>query len=170
MPAFVTSRRSWLIAALAIALVLALIFGGRGAVRLYFRMTRPPPPPRQTDVANIAGWMPLRLISRTYRVPQPELAQALGITPEEGFRSASLDEIAAQTGRSSDEVVEIVRETVREWQSTHPEPTGPGPPRRNDPKPNEPDPTRPTGLAPAPSSRSLPASTDRIMLAGRSAS
>jgi len=120
-----TVRRPWLIAAVAIALVLALVLGGRGLVRLAFRLAGPPPPPRETDVSTIAGWMPLRLVSRSFRVPEPELYRALGIEPE-GRRSNTLDEIAAQTGRSSDEVVEIVRETVSSWQTSHPDQGGPG--------------------------------------------
>lgn len=121
-----------------IALLVALAFGGRGAVRLFHRLTGPPPPPRQTDVASIAGWMPIRLVSRAYRVPEPELYRALGVEEPPGRRGMTLDEIAAQTGRGSDEVVEIVRETVRTWQASHPEPVGPGPPDRTPPLPTGP--------------------------------
>jgi hypothetical protein len=125
-------RRSWLIVAIALALLVALLVGGRGAWRLYGRFHGPPPPPRQTDVSSIAGWMPLRLVSRTYRVPEPELERALGIQPE-GRRSSTLDEIASETGRSSDEVVAVVRQTVQDWQASHPDDRGPGPPGRGPP-------------------------------------
>ena len=136
MAAF-ASRRPWLIAILAIALVIALVVGGRGAVRLYFRLTGPPPPPRQTDVSTIADWMTVPYVSRTYRVPEGELGRALNITPE-NRRTRTLAQIAGETGRTSDEVVGIVRVTVSEWQATHPEP--PRPP----PKPAEASPA-PTG-------------------------
>jgi hypothetical protein len=141
------ARRRWLIAAIVLGLVVALLIGGRGAWRLVNRFAGPPPPPRQTDVSSIAGWMPVRLVSRTFRVPEPELYRALGVEPE-GRRSSTLDEIAAQTGRSSDEVIQIVRETVRAWQASHPEPDRPGPPGRGPP----PVPTGP----PVPSGRPSP--------------
>jgi len=57
-------------------------------------------------------------------VPEPELGRALGITPE-GRRTRTLAQIASETERSSDDVVEIVRATVTQWQATHPEPPRP---------------------------------------------
>jgi hypothetical protein len=122
-----------LIAATVLALVVALAIGGRGLWRLVYRFAGPPPPPRQTDVAQIAGWMPIRLVSRAYRVPEPELHRALGVEQPEGRRSSTLDEIATRTGRSSEEVVEIVRQTVRDWQASHADPAGDGPPGRAPP-------------------------------------
>src|SRR3954452_22556663 len=50
-------RRPYLIAVLAVGLVLALLVGGRAAWRLAHRFDRPPPVPRQTDATQIAGWM-----------------------------------------------------------------------------------------------------------------
>ena len=88
-------RRSWLIAALAIALTVALLVGGRGAMRIYFRLTGPPPPPRQTDVSAIAEWMTVPYVARAYRVPEPELGRALGITPE-GRRTRTLAQLQFQ--------------------------------------------------------------------------
>ncbi len=156
MAAF-ASRRSWLIAALAIALIIALIVGGRGAMRLYFRLTGPPPPPRQTDVSAIADWMTLPYVGRAYRVPEPELGRALGITPE-GRRTRTLAQIASETGRSSDEVVEIVRATVTEWQAAHPEPPRPEPP-------NPGSAPSPTGQRAPPGSSMLPGQTRLMGLA-----
>jgi hypothetical protein len=128
-----TTRRSLLIAATVLALLVALALGGRGLVRLAFRLAGQGPPPRQTHVSTIAGWMPVRLVSRSYRVPESELYRALGVEPE-GRRTNTLDEIATQTGRTSDEVVAIVRTTVADWQANHPDTGGPGPPGRGPPR------------------------------------
>ncbi len=138
---------------MAVALVVTLLFGGRATWRLYNRLNRPPPPPRQTDVTAIAGWMSVPYVGRAYRVPPPELYAALGVPPEnrDSRRFSTLDEIAAATGRSSDEVLAIVRATVTDWQETHPPPGRDGAPRdgpdggpdRNVPKPDTPRPGRP---------------------------
>jgi hypothetical protein len=122
--------RPYLVAGVAIALIIALLFGGRAAWRLGHRLAGPPPPPRQTDVSQIADWMSVPYVSRAYRVPESELYRALGVEPE-GRRVHSLRDLARDTGRSSDEVVEVVRETVSAWQAEHP--GRPGPPGRGEP-------------------------------------
>jgi hypothetical protein len=128
--------RPLLVAGVTLLLLIVLLVGGRAAWRLAFGLAGPPPPPRQTDVSQIAPWMSLPYISRAYRVPEPELYQALGIE-REGRRMRSLNEIATETGRSPDEIVEIVRETVSAWQEAHPRssPGGPAPPKPEEPKP-----------------------------------
>ena len=126
------TRRRYLVAFLAVALVVTLVFGGRAAWRLYHRLTRPPPPPRQTDVSAIAGWMTVPYVGRAYRVPPPELFGALGVSPE-GHRTSTLDDIARETGRTSTEVLDTVRATVEAWQETHP------PPKPGAPRPGAPD-------------------------------
>ena len=130
MTALLTRRRS-LMALVAIALVVTLVFGGRAAWRLYNRLTRPPPPPRQTDVSAIAGWMTVPYVGRAFRVPPPELFNALGV-PEEGRRRSTLDDIARETGRTSEAVLDTVRATVLAWQEAHP------PPKPGGPKPEAP--------------------------------
>jgi hypothetical protein len=153
--AAVLARRRILIALLLVALLAALAVGGASAWRLAQRASRPPPPPRQTDVAQIAGWMPVGYVARAYRVPAPVLFEALGVSAE-GPRGRTLDDVAAETGRSSDEVVAIVRETVAAWQEAHPPPERGGPrpdgapsdgprpdgPRPDGPRPGEPRPDR----------------------------
>lgn len=115
-------RRKWLlIAVLAVGLVLALVFGGRAAWRLVHRLTGPPPVPRQTDVSQIAGWMNVPYVGRAYRVPPQVLADALGI-PENERDGSSFDTIATRSGRTTDEVLAIVRTTVTDWQQTRPPP------------------------------------------------
>ena len=135
MPAL-TVRRRYLVAFVAIAFVVALVFGGRTAWRLYHRLTGPPPPPRQTDVSAIAGWMTVPYVGRAYRVPPPELFDALGVSPDR-HRTSTLDEIARETGRSPTEVLETVRATVAARQETHPPPER-GPPRPGAPKVEDP--------------------------------
>ena len=135
MAALVTRRR-YLVAFVAVAFVVTLACGGRAAWRLYHRLTGPPPPPRQTDVSMIAGWMSVPYVGRTYRVPPPELYRALGVSPE-GHRTSTLDDIASETGRSSAEMLETVRATVRAWQEAHP------PPKPGGPKPGGPEPRPP---------------------------
>jgi hypothetical protein len=145
-------RRRWLILAISLGLIVAVLLGGRAAWRLGRRLTGPPPPPpRQTDVAQIADWMSVPYVGRAYRVPEGELFRALGTAPE-GRRMRPLRQIAEETGRSPDEVVEIVRQAVTTWQAEHTRPPpadgadprrdGPGP-RRGGPEP-EPRETTPT--------------------------
>lgn len=117
------ARRQWLIVAASLGLILAVLIGGRAAWRLSHRFAGPPPP-RQTDVAQIADWMSVPYISRAYRVPESELYRALGVEPQ-GPRVRRLREIASESGRSSGEVVEIVRRTVADWQASHPAPPKP---------------------------------------------
>src|SRR5215210_1368568 len=105
------TRRPYLVVAVAVAFVAVLLFGGNAAWRLFRRFDRPPPVPRQTDVSQIAGWMSVPYVARAYRVPPPELFDALGVSPD-GHRATTLDAIAAETGRSSDDVLAIVRTTV----------------------------------------------------------
>ncbi|MGE3272062.1 MAG: hypothetical protein AB7P40_25130 [Chloroflexota bacterium] len=145
-------RRPVLAGIVAVLLVVVLIFGGRAAWRLGVRLLGPPPPPRQTDVSLIADWMSVPYIGRAYRVPEPELYRALGL-PREGNRMKSLSELAEETGRSQEDTLQVIRQTVQEWQVTHPRPgrgpaVEPSPPPMPPPKPNEPGPdgTKPSGL------------------------
>lgn len=120
-------RRPILAGIIAVLLVIVLLFGGRAAWRLGARLLGPPPPPRQTDVSLIADWMSVPYISRVYRVPRPELYRVLGPEPD-GRDRRSLREWAQEQGRSSDEIVHLVQETVLAWQATHPERSRPSPP------------------------------------------
>jgi hypothetical protein len=138
---FLVARRPWLIAAISLALFVAVLLGGQAAWRLGRRMMGPPPPPpRQTDVTQIADWMSVPYVSRSYRVPEEEIFRALGTGPE-GRRMRPLRQIAEETGRSPDEAVEIVRQTVTTWQAEHTRP----PPGEPGSGPDGPDPRRDTG-------------------------
>lgn len=111
-------RRPYLLAIVAVALVVVLVVGGRAAWRLGHRLAGPPPPPRQTDVTQIADWMSVPYVSRAYRVPDPELYKALGVEPQ-GQRMKSIRDIADEQGLPSAQAVEQVRAAVSEWQATH---------------------------------------------------
>ena len=71
-------------------------------------------------------------------MPPPELFRALGVSPD-GHGASTLDDIANETGRTSEEVLDIARATVVAWQETH------SPPDRGPPKPWGPKPERPSG-------------------------
>jgi hypothetical protein len=122
--------RRWLVGALVALAVLGIALAGVSAYRLYARHGhgRPPPPPRQTDVSLIAGWMTVPYVARTYRVPPEEIFRAVGVPPR-GHERDSLNDLAAATGRSADDVVAAVRMAVQASQAAHP-PPGPPPPRR----------------------------------------
>jgi hypothetical protein len=141
VPALV-ARRQWLIAAVLAGLLLAVLLGGQAAWRLGHRFAGPPPP-RQTDVSQIADWMSVPYISHAYRVPEPELYRALGVE-QAGRRMRRLRDIAGETGRSSDEVVQTVRDTITAWQAEHaePPPGGRQPPTQRGPAP-KPEPPPP---------------------------
>ena len=142
-------RRPVLAGIIAVLLVVVLLVGGRAAWRLADRLLGPPPPPRQTDVSLIADWMSVPYISRVYRVPRQELYRALG-SEADGRDRRPLREWAQVQGRTSDETVRIVQETVQAWQASHPEPPRPSPPPNAPPppvlappKPDEPQPPSP---------------------------
>lgn len=112
------TKRRWLIAGLVLLILVGALIAGRSALRMFGRR---PPPPRQTDVTQIAGWMTPGYISRAYRVPPEELFHGLGISPQ-GNERKSLNDLAAQTNRSPDELVAAVQATVKDSQARQPPP------------------------------------------------
>lgn len=114
----VMRHRRWLIVGLVLLALIGAVAAGRSATRMF---RRGPPPPRQTDVSLIAGWMTVPYVARTYRVPPGELFAAIGIEPRGNDRK-SIDELAAASGRSSAELVAAVQAVVRDAQSRQPPP------------------------------------------------
>ncbi|MCX6022055.1 MAG: hypothetical protein NTZ05_10065 [Chloroflexi bacterium] len=129
-----TLRRAAILLVLVIAAIgLALMV--RSGFRLYHRFNGPPPPgPRQTEVSQIQGWMTPPYIARRYRVPPDELFGALGVTPAQ-HRNSSLNEIAAETGRTSDAVVTEAQQWVAAFRAAHPAPPHPPGAPPGDPAP-----------------------------------
>jgi hypothetical protein len=116
----------WIVPTLTVVVVVGILVAGVFAFRLYQRRGRPPPPPRQTEVSLIAGWMTVPYVSRSFRVPPDEIFKALGIPPQGNDRK-SLAELAADFGRSPGELVAAVQSIVKEWQTAHPAPKPGGP-------------------------------------------
>jgi hypothetical protein len=112
------TKRRWLIVGLVLVLLVGAVIAGRSALRMFGRR---PPPPRQTDVTLIASWMTPGYISRVYRVPSDQLFQGLGIPPQ-GSERKSLNDLAAQTNRSPDELVAAAQATVKDVQARQPPP------------------------------------------------
>lgn len=59
----------------------------------------------------IAGWMPVRYVARSWEVPPEILGDALGLDPVPGPRR-TIAEIAAQRGRSVQELAAELREAI----------------------------------------------------------
>lgn len=132
--------RRWAIAALVLVLVVGIVLAASSALRMG-RRGRGPPPPRQTDVTQIAGWMTVPYVSRTYRVPPEEVARAVGVPLDRAERQ-SIDELARGQGRPTDEVVTSVRDAVSAYQATHPDRAKPGKPPGPGDKPPGPEPPK----------------------------
>jgi hypothetical protein len=115
----------WIVPALIAVAVVGLLVAGTFAYRLYLRRGRPPPPPRQTDVSLIAGWMTVPYVSRGFRVPPDEIFRGLGLQSQ-GNERASLNDLAAASNRPPGDLVAAVQTTVKDWQASHPTPPKPG--------------------------------------------
>jgi len=115
------SRRQLVAVLLGVGVAALLIAGYLGYRSIERMRHRPPPIPRQTDVAAIQGWMTIAYVARAYRVPEPELSRAVGADPRQA-RTLSLNAIADQQGKGREAVLETVRQTVSSFQSAHPRP------------------------------------------------
>lgn len=106
---------------ISITSILIAIFLGN---RIFQRIGhRPPPIPRQTDVNLIQEWMTIPFIARSYSVPEPLLFEKLGIDHETNKRS-NLSSLATKSGRSTQQVIDLVKETITTFQA-NPQPAPP---------------------------------------------
>jgi hypothetical protein len=104
-----------------ICLLVALYMG----VNLYKRVShRPPPIPRQTDVTLIQEWMTIPFIARSYRVPEPELFDHLGVDSASNRRT-SLMSLAAKQGISTQSLISQIQEYITQYQSQQTRPSPP---------------------------------------------
>jgi hypothetical protein len=71
------------------------------------------------NVEPIAGWMTVRFVARTYRVPEQVLLQALGIDLQQA-RSRNLQGIAALNHTTTQQTLMLVRTTIRNYHNRVP--------------------------------------------------
>jgi hypothetical protein len=104
---------STLLGGLALLAGLLVLLGVVQYAREHYRnvphaMTQPAP----NNVQPIAGWMTVRFVARTYRVPEPVLLAALGIDLQQA-RFRNLAGIAALQHRTVQQELTVVRTAVR---------------------------------------------------------
>lgn len=98
------NRRWLLLSVFGIVLAVTLFFGFRFVRRVFIA-----PPSREP----VRGWMNLPYIARAYGVSPQMLHDALGLTP--GVPDTRpLQEIAASTNRSVDEMIAVVDKKIQE--------------------------------------------------------
>jgi hypothetical protein len=98
------NRRWLLLSVFSIVLAVTLFFGFRFVRRVFIA-----PPSREP----VRGWMNLPYIARAYGVSPQMLHDALGLTP--GVPDTRpLQEIAASTNRSIDEMIAVVDKKIQE--------------------------------------------------------
>ena len=115
------------------ALVIGLIilgilftgFFGMRALRAFKKFDGHRPPPHgkvETDVELIRDWMTVSFISKTYRVPEKDIFEALGISPF-GGHDKSLKELNNDYYPDKDGfVMDTVKATILAFQASHPPP------------------------------------------------
>lgn len=81
----------------------------------------PRPIPRQTNIDQIQGWMTIRYISLSYRVPESLLYISINADPMLD-RRASIQTIAKKQNRPASQLLQIIKQTVSNYQSSHPHP------------------------------------------------
>ncbi len=109
----------YLLLFISIVCILVAVYLG---LRIFTRIGHKPPPiPRQTDVSLIQDWMTIPFIAKSYRIPEPELFKAVGID-QPTDRKASLSSIAAKSGKSPQEIIDLLKQTVADFQKNQPSP------------------------------------------------
>jgi hypothetical protein len=131
-----TPRPVWqkilIVILIVIGLLITLAFGMR-AVRSFGILRRHRfPPPSQTDVELIRGWMTIPYIAQVYSVPDDILWSSLGLPPmkPDEARRISLFNLNQQyfPGQPQ-EVLKRVKQAILDFQAHKPPPIGPpGPP------------------------------------------
>ena len=101
--------------------IASIIFASTIGFNIFRKVShRPPPIPRQTNVELIQDWMTVPFIAKSYHVPEPLLFEKLGINAQE-FRRSNLSTIAQTTNKSPVDIIQIIRQTIAEIQSSPPQ-------------------------------------------------
>jgi hypothetical protein len=119
------TRQRTLVIGLIILGILFTIFFGMRAFHAYkkFDGHRPPPPGKiETDVELIRDWMTVSFISKTYRVPEKEIFDAINVSPL-GSHDKSLKELNNDYYPDKDGfVMDTVKATILAFHASHPLP------------------------------------------------
>jgi hypothetical protein len=117
------SKQRALVIGLIIFGILFTIFFGMRAFHAFkkFDGHRPPPPGKvETDVELIRDWMTVSFISRTYRVPEREIFDALNVSPlgshDKSLKALNNDYYPDKDGL----VLDTVKATILAFQASHP--------------------------------------------------
>jgi hypothetical protein len=118
-----TPKQRALVIGLIILGILFTIFFGMRAFHAYKKFSGHRPPPHgkvETDVELIRDWMTISFISKTYRVPEKEIFDALKVSPL-GSRDKSLKELNNDYYPDKDGfVMDTVKAAVLAFQASHP--------------------------------------------------
>ena len=82
---------------------------------------------RQHHDEPIAGWMRVRYVANSYRVPLPVLNEAIGL-PADARDRRPLTEIARSQNRSFNEIKSKLEKAIKEFRTSHPPPNARGEP------------------------------------------
>ena len=123
---------------IVIGLLITLRFGMRAVRSFAILRHHRFPPPSQTDVELIRGWMTIPYIAQVYVVPDDILWRSLGLPPMEPdqARRISLFRLNQQFFPGQpEEVLKRVKQAILDFQAHQPPPPGPPPPASGTPTP-----------------------------------
>lgn len=111
-------RELILLLSFLLVLIVTGLFAARAIRRAaYWREHRDEP---------IRTWMSVHYVSRSYRVPPPNLYQAIGAVPIPRDRRP-LREIAREQNRSVDILISELQQAIIDFRKSNPPPSGPPP-------------------------------------------
>jgi hypothetical protein len=123
---------------IVIGLLITVRFGIRAVRSFHILRHRPFPPPSQTDVELIRGWMTIPYIAQVYSVPDDILWKSLGVPPMEPkeARRTSLFRLNQRlfSGQQM-EALNRVKQAILDFQAHQPPPPGPPQPASGTPTP-----------------------------------
>jgi hypothetical protein len=124
-----TARPAWqkilIILLIVLGLLITLRFGMRAARSFGILRHRPFPPPMETDVELIRGWMTIPYIAHVYSVPDEVLWESLGVKPMklDEARRTDLSHLNQQLFPGQPlEVMRRVKQAILDFQSHLPPP------------------------------------------------